>query len=206
MLHLVTSENRDIYRVELREMHAHRKRVFIDQLGWPLEPDGDLEFDAFDTDTAIYLLSLAPDGQLRASARMLRTDEAHLLDTVFPHLCDAPPPRGDSIWEATRFCPSADIEAPEERRMLLGEIIAGILEAGLLFGITEVTYVVGGATKPLALAAGWQARQLGPTQRYKRDRVTACIASIDAGGLRRVRERYGLTAPLLRYLPARRAA
>lgn len=205
-MHLVTAENRELYPRELREMHAHRKRVFVDELAWPLDCDGDLEFDAFDTVSAIYLLSLAPDGRLLASARMLRTDEPHLLDTVFPHLCAGAPPRGPSIWEATRFCPSAEIQSPEQRRAMLGEIIAGILEAGLLFGVTDVTYVAGGALKPLALAAGWSARPLGPSQRYKRDRVTACVASVDAAGLRRVRERYRLSAPLLRYLPARRAA
>jgi acyl-homoserine lactone synthase len=206
MMHLVTSENREIYRRELLEMHAHRKRVFVDELAWPLVCDGELEFDEFDTASAIYLLNLAPDGRLLASARLLRTDEPHLLDTVFPQLCGGAPPRGANIWEATRFCPSAEIQSPHQKRVLLGEIIAGILEAGLLFGVTDVTYVAGAALKPLALAAGWTVRPLGPSQRYERDRVTACVASIDAAGLRRVRELHDLKAPLLRYLPARRAA
>lgn len=206
MMHLVTTENRDAYRRELAEMHAQRKRVFIDQLEWPLKCDGDLEFDQFDGRDPIYLLHLDMAGSLRASARLLRTDQPHLLSEVFPHLCEEGVPSGASIWEATRFCPSPQVQDPAEKRVLLGEIIAGILEAGLLFGMSEVTFVAGGALKPLALASGWSARPLGATQRYKRDRVTACAASVDALGLRRVREKYGLIAPLLRYIPGRVAA
>jgi acyl-homoserine lactone synthase len=206
MMHLVTDENRDLYRRELRAMHAQRKQVFIDLLKWPLASEGEFESDAFDTESAIYLLHFGLNGDLLASARLLRTDQPHLLDTVFPHLCEGDVPRGESIWEATRFCPSPELTAAELKRALLGEIIAGIIEAGLLFGMTEVTFVAGGALKPLALAAGWSARTLGASQRYKGDRVTACAAAVDAAGLRRVRARYGLSAPLLRYLPARKAA
>lgn len=204
-MHLVTTENRDSYETALREMHAQRKQVFVDQMGWPLGCEGELEFDAFDTEAALYLLQFGRDGALMASARLLNTDAPHLLDTVFPHLSDEDLPRGDSIWEATRFCPAPEL-GPEARRALLGEIIAGILEAGLLYGMTQVTFVAGAALKPLALAAGWSARPLGKSHRYKRERVTACVASIDAAGLRRVRANYGLSAPLLRYQPARRAA
>jgi acyl-homoserine lactone synthase len=205
-MHLVTNENRRNYRGELREMHAHRKQVFVDQLGWPLSCASELEFDDFDTDNALYLLHLGAEGRLRASARLLRTDQPHLLDTAFAHLCEHGVPRGPFIWEATRFCPAPDIQDSHARRALLGEIIAGILEAGLLFGMTEATFVASGALKPLALGSGWTAAALGPAQRYRRDRVTACIASIDAAGLKRVREHYGLSAPLLRYSPARLAA
>ncbi|MBY0563101.1 MAG: hypothetical protein K2P58_02850 [Hyphomonadaceae bacterium] len=204
-MHLVTAENRALYEAELREMHAQRKQVFIDQLCWPLANEGDFEFDSFDSDAALYLMHFARDGSLLASARLLRTDLPHLLNTVFPHLCEQEPPRGETIWEATRFCPAPHLD-PEVRRALLGQIIAGILEAGLLFGMTHVTFVAGAALKPLALSAGWGVHPLGKSHRYKRERVTACVASVDAVGLRRVRERYGLTAPLLRYQPARRAA
>jgi N-acyl-L-homoserine lactone synthetase len=204
-MHLVTAENRESYAAELRDMHAQRKRVFIDQMGWPLPCEGALEFDSFDTDAALYLLHFARDGRLIASARLLRTDEPHLLDTVFAHLCEDELPRGDTVWEATRFCPAPDL-APAERRALLGEIIAGIIETGLLYGMTQVTFVASAALRPLALAAGWSARPLGKSCRYKRERVTACAAAIDTIGLRRVRETYGLSAPLLRFQPARRAA
>lgn len=206
LTHLVTQENRQAYRRELREMHIQRKRLFVDQLGWPIEHSGELEVDEFDTDTALYLLHFDGAGRLLASARLLRTDQPHLLDTTFSHLCSDVVPRGEHIWEATRFCPSPEIQDSQSRRVLLGEIIAGILEAGLLFGMTNVTFVASGALKPLALASGWTVTALGPSQRYQRDRVTACIASVDALGLKRVRDRHNLVAPLLRYSPARIAA
>jgi N-acyl-L-homoserine lactone synthetase len=205
-MHLVTSENRANYAPELREMHAQRKQIFLDELAWPLVCQGELEFDEFDTDASMYLLHFGAKGELAGSARLLRTDRPHLLDTAFAHLCKEELPRGDTIWEATRFCPSPKLKDRTQRHALLGVIIAGILEAGLLFGTTEVTFVASGALKPLALSAGWNARTLGPSQRYKGDRVTACVAAVDSAGLRQVRARFGLHAPLLRYLPVQKAA
>ncbi|MBL8537307.1 MAG: hypothetical protein JNM59_07865 [Hyphomonadaceae bacterium] len=206
MLHLVTADNRELYRAELLEMHRQRKAIFVDDLGWPLECDGDVECDAFDTLGALYLLALEEGETLGGSARLLPSTQPHLLGAVFPELCEEGVPIDDTIWEATRFCPAPGIAVPERRRALLGKIIAGILEAGLLFGMTQVTFVASAALKPLALAAGWSVRPLGASRRYGRERISAFVADVDAAGLRRVRERYGLHAPLLRYLPARKAA
>lgn len=205
MLHVVTPENRRVYWRELRAMHAQRRRVFVDQLLWPLACEGDLEIDAFDAADPIYLLRLGEGGEVQASVRLLRTDQPHLMSEHFGHLCERAAPAGASIWEVTRFCPSPDL-SPEHRRAIVGEMTAGVLEAGLLFGKTEVTFITGGALKPLALKAGWTVAQLGPTHRYHGDRITACVASIDVAGLQRVRARYGLSAPLLRYAPALLAA
>lgn len=206
MIHIVTLENRSRFYRELMDMHRQRKEVFVDQMRWPLTCEEGIEIDDFDTDAAIYLLQYDETQRLRVSARMLPTDQPHLLDTVFPHLCEEAVPRGHDIWEATRFCPAPDIETPNEKHALLGSTIAGILEAGLLFGVSAVTFVASGALKPLALAAGWDARALGTSVRHGRERLTACMASITPEGLRAVRTRYQLSGPLIRYAPAREAA
>lgn len=205
MIHLITQENRALYRRDLLEMHRQRKALFVDQMHWPLACEEGLEIDQFDAPDSIYLLHFASSGELLASARLLPTSRPHLLDTVFPQLCAAGVPKGADIWEATRFCPLPTLES-EARHQLLGVIISGILEAGLIFGMRAVTFVAGAALKPLALQAGWRAEALGPTLRYKRDRVSACIAALDPEGLARVRQRFGLSGPVLRYGPVRQAA
>jgi len=206
MIHIVTRENRASFRSELSEMHRQRKRVFVDQMGWRLDCEDGFEIDEFDSADAIYLLHEDAQGQLRASARMLPTEAPHLLGTVFPDLCPGGVPCGPDIWESTRFCPSPEIVDSGARRQLLGVMIAGMIEAALLFGVNHITFVAGGALRPVALKAGWEARALGPIMRRNGDRIAACIAEATPDGLRRVRAQHGLPQPLTRYAAPIRVA
>ena len=205
MIHIVTAENREEFRSELLAMHRQRKAVFVDQMKWRLVCEEGLEIDEFDAEDVTYLLYLEGT-ELRASARMLPTDRPHLLGSLFADLCEGEVPAGPSVWESTRFCPCPEVSEPRERRHLLGVMIAGMLEAGLLFGIEQITFVAGGALRPVALAAGWDAHPLGPTVRRGRERLTACAATVSSEGLKRVREKHGLSYPLIRYAPMRDAA
>lgn len=182
------------------EMHRQRKSVFIDDLKWRLEETAGIEIDAYDSPEAVYLIEA--DGArapVTGSARLLPTDRPHLLGDVFPHLCAQAPPRGANIWEATRFCPAPDTPKGAPRHHLLARMIAAIMEAALLFGIERVTFVANAGLAPLALKAGWNARVLGPSQQRGRDRLTAMVADISVEGLRQVRFRGAITAPLTRF-------
>jgi len=202
MIYIVSAENRRRFHHLLTEMHRQRKQVFIDQLKWRLDESAGLEIDAYDSGDAIYLIEAAtPRGGISVSARLLPTQRPHLLSQEFRDLCDAPPPSGPNIWEATRFCPAPDTASGAPRRMMLGRIIAGIMETALLFGVDEVTYVASAALTPLARNAGWRVRALGPGRGKGRDRIQAFAALIDADGLRRVRQTFAIGGPLTRYAP-----
>ena len=54
----------------------------------------------------------------------------------------------------------------------------------------------------LALHCGWEAKQLGPTQPDRHDEVTAIVADVTRAGLRRVRGRFGIPGPVIRFFPA----
>ncbi|MBL8544306.1 MAG: hypothetical protein JNJ63_10920 [Hyphomonadaceae bacterium] len=185
------------------EMHRQRKAVFIDQLGWRLEESAGLEIDGYDSAGAVYLIEAdAPRAPISVSARLLPTTQPHLLGEIFPQLCSEPPPAGPAVWEATRFCPAPGTPNGAPRRAMLGRIIAGIMETGLLFGIEQVTFVASAALAPLAARAGWTVRALGPEQGRGRERLRAFAAEIDSVGLRRVRARHDLSGPLTRFMPA----
>jgi len=202
MIYIVSAENRRRYHHLLTEMHRQRKEVFIDQLRWPLEHSAGLEIDAYDSAEAIYLIEAeTQSAKISASARLLPTTRPHLLGDLFADLCAAPPPRGPDVWEATRFCPAPETPSGQERRAMLGRIIAAIMETALLFGIQRVTYVADAALAPMARAAGWSAEALGPPKGRGRARLQAFVADIDAAGLRRVREVHGIAAPLTRFAP-----
>lgn len=206
MIHIVTAENRHLFRHALMQMHVQRKQVFIDELGWKLSAESGIEIDDYDSEDAIYLIEAAdPRAPVTVSARLLRTDRPHLLGERFAHLCDAGPPSGAHIWEATRFCPSPGTPKGEPRRSMLARMIAGIMETALLFGVERVTFVASAALAPLALKAGWNATALGPPHRAGGERLRAIAADIDAAGLRRVRAVNGIDAPVTRFTPGRLA-
>jgi acyl-homoserine lactone synthase len=202
MIHIITAENRRHFHHALMEMHRQRKTVFIDELKWRLDDSAGLEIDSYDSADAIYLIEAdAPRAPVSVSARLLPTTQPHLLSEVFPQLCSEPPPAGPTVWEATRFCPAPGTPNGAPRHAMLGRIIAGIIETGLLFGIEQVTFVASAALAPLALRAGWAARALGPAQTFGRERLIAFAADIDSTGLRQVKARHNLSGPLTRFMP-----
>lgn len=202
MIHIITAENRRHFHHALMEMHRQRKTVFIDDLKWRLEDSAGLEIDSYDSADAIYLIEAdGPRAPVSASARLLPTTQPHLLGEVFPQLCSEKPPAGPAVWEATRFCPAPGTPNGAIRHAMLGRIIAGIMETGLLFGIEQVTFVASAALAPLALRAGWAVRALGPARRVGRERLAAFVADIDSAGLRQVKARHDLAGPLTRFMP-----
>ncbi len=208
MINIITGENRHLFHPVLTEMHRQRKQLFIDQMGWSLADIAGLEMDDYDSPEAVYLVETGGEGAVLQSARLLPTQAPHLLSEVFPGLCDNGPPRSETIWEASRFCPAPDTEKGFPRRQLLMRMIAAILETSLLFGVEGVTFVASAALAPLARKAGWEVSPLGGSQRFGRERLTAMLARVTSAGLQRVRAINGLTGPLTRYadINARRAA
>ena len=89
----------------LRAMFEDRKSVFVDLLKWDVPVlCGRFELDQFDDEHATYLIIADEDGDHLASARLLPTTRPHILGSLFPDLCAAPPPAGPWVFEITRFC------------------------------------------------------------------------------------------------------
>lgn len=162
MVLLVNRSNRAVFPALVREMHADRKRVFVDMLGWDLAHDERGEYDRFDDDFAEYLIVQdLVSGEHLASLRLLRTDRAHLLGEVFPHLCARSVPRGPRIREVTRLCisPRRQAAARLQARNLL---IRSMVEYALMTGVEAYTGVAEMAWLTQILSAGWDCRPLGP--------------------------------------------
>jgi len=203
MVFIVNAENRRWFAQDLLEMYQQRRRVFVEGLGWPLPLAGTMELDQYDADDVIYLLVKDDLGaRLRASVRLLRTDRPHPLLDLFRGLCDAGVPHGPDVWEISRFCTSPAVTNRRDRLALLWEIICASLETALLFDIERLTFVANRALRPLALHCGWEAAALGATQPDRHDEVTAIAAEVTRAGLRRVRGRFGIPGPVIRFFPA----
>lgn len=203
MLFIVTAENRSLFADELAEMHRQRKRVFVDGLGWKIPVVNDMEIDSYDRGDTVYLIAKTePQGPVTASVRLLPTLGPHLMSDLFRSACGGNPPRGPSIWEVSRFCTAPGVFSRRRRVGLLWEVICGITETALLFGIEHVTFQSNAALLPLVLDCGWCAEPLGPSLPDGDDQITAVTASMTPAGLRNVRQRFGVPRPVTRFITA----
>ncbi|WP_066794213.1 acyl-homoserine-lactone synthase [Sphingomonas soli] len=145
----------------LRAMFEARKRVFVDLLGWDVPVLADrYEIDQFDDPHATYLVLSDAAGNHLGSARLLETTRPHILDTLFPELCEGAIPRSAAIREITRFCLDPRQNARQRRRTrdtLVHALAAHALETGL----TGYTGVAETGWLQQILAFGWDCEPLG---------------------------------------------
>ena len=122
------------------QMFRQRANVFHHQLGWNVTVDADgLEYDAFDRDDTVYLMSLDEAGQLTGSVRFLPTVSEHMMSGPFAPMFPGLTVRSPTIWEATRFV--AD-QSRGVRDNGIGdtacELLLGMAEFGLDHGVTQI--------------------------------------------------------------------
>jgi acyl-homoserine lactone synthase len=145
----------------LRAMFEARKRVFVDLLKWDVPViDGRYEIDQFDDEHAVYLILANGNGGHLGSARLLRSDRPHILDTLFPELCAGQPPRGPDIMEITRFCLEPG-QGARHRLVTRNRLVTALARYALDQGITTYTGVAELSWLQQILAFGWHCRPLG---------------------------------------------
>jgi len=158
MLRLIDRRNIEIFPELVRSMHRDRKRLFVDVFGWDLAHENGEERDEFDDDLAAYLVLSDELDRHIASLRFLRTDRPHLLDSVFPELCETAIPRGADVREITRLClPLRKRDRIEARNILA----RGIIDYSALAGVARYTAVCHMAFLSELLSAGWRCTPLG---------------------------------------------
>lgn len=142
-------------------MHRDRKRVFVDLLKWDVPViDGQYEVDQFDHAGAVYLIVAEEDGTHRGSIRLLPTNRPHILGSLFPELCEGPPPSGSNVYEITRGCLSPRLRAAERLRVR-NQLTTAAVEFALFNGIDTFTCVAEGGWYSQILSLGWMCEPLG---------------------------------------------
>jgi acyl-homoserine lactone synthase len=164
MLHILQSLGADREATVLRTMFAARKAVFVDLLKWDVPVlDGRFEIDQFDDGHATYLVLTDGEGGHLASVRLLPTNRPHILGDLFPHLCEAAPPRDPAIYEVTRFCLDRSLDA-RARRAARDTLVTALVEHALAQGITAYTAIAEIGWFQQILAFGWRCLPLGLPQ------------------------------------------
>jgi len=158
MLRLIDRRNLEEFPDLVRSMHRDRKRLFVDIFRWDLGHENGEERDAFDGEEAEYLVLSNDANRHVASIRFLPTDRPHLLDTVFPELCEAAIPRGTAVREITRLC----LPLRKRDRIAARNILArGIIDYAATAAITSYTAVCHMSFLSELLSAGWRCTPLG---------------------------------------------
>lgn len=145
----------------LRSMFEDRKSVFVDLLKWDVPVLAErFELDEFDDEHATYIIIADERGDHLGSARLLPTTRRHILGSIFPQLCAAPPPRGPAAFEITRFCLSRR-QGARARRETRNRLVSALAWHALETGINTYTGVAEMAWLQQILAFGWDCRPLG---------------------------------------------
>jgi N-acyl-L-homoserine lactone synthetase len=152
-------------RLALRPMFEDRKRLFVDLLAWQVPViSGAYEIDQFDGPACIYLVESDAEDTHLGSLRLLPTERPHILDTLFPGLCDDLVPRGPTVWEITRLCLPPRLGA--ERRLAVRNcLISAMVDHALASGIEALTGVVEMNFLNQILDMGWTCQPLGAPAR-----------------------------------------
>jgi N-acyl-L-homoserine lactone synthetase len=201
MIRLVSGSQRADFPREIAQMHEIRKRTFFDRLHWQVKTLRSWEIDEFDALNPLYLLSIDDNGNVRGSLRLLPTTGPNMLADVFPELL----PRdmrieSATIWESSRF--SVDQEAASERSDNLlnrttGELLIGIVEVGLLAGLTEVVSVYDAMFARILKRANCAAELIGKPARLGDIMGYAALFEISDRMLTNLRKAAGVTESVL---------
>ena len=207
MIHVVTEDNRSLYETQIREMHALRRKHFVEERGWTAMTvrDGG-EYDAYDDAQSVYLLAIEADGAVSCSMRMRPTLTGSILNDVFPHLiaADEGSITEPHIWEISRYF-SAGMMRGRGGAKRRAEIRMASLEVALdhkvrrLIGMTDIEFL-----PPLLNGSGWRVRPLGLPAPYAEGVALAIDVSVSRGALLDMADSQGLEGPIALRLDAAR--
>lgn len=192
-LKIVEPDQRWQFSRVMMEMHHHRKRTFVDRLGWELPSKGSwLEIDEFDNDDAVYIMAVSSDGSSHlGSVRLLPTTGPHMLNTLFAGLCPGGAPTGEDVWEISRLV--ATPEGADGRNILrVHRLLAmGIVEFGRLRSIGRFTLVAESHRMPALLSVGWRVMPLSLPIELDGSLIEAAEILIEQQTFDQVRRRAG---------------
>lgn len=162
----------------------YRYQVFVERLGWELATAPGYEQDQFDHDDTVHIVARNTTGDIVGCGRLLPTTSSYLLESVFPELLNGlPVPRGEKIWELSRFAAmdvSDNADRSSTRRQYMAERV--LLEA-LRFcaarGVTSLVAVSTLAVERLMQRAGVDMHRIGPPSMIGGQRVLAFVIGVN---------------------------
>jgi N-acyl-L-homoserine lactone synthetase len=199
MVLAVSIENAHYYGDVLPSMLRLRYKEFKARQDYNIPVFKDMEYDAYDTPAATYVVWRDGDGRVRGCSRMAPTDRAYMIRDLWPDIVTKIPlPNGGAIWESSRFCIDSELPA-DTRQQVKFKILCAKLEFALHHGIEGMV----GVMPPLIWRAvftnsGWPIEFIGDVKRLSTgEKVVAGWIGVKKEYLRAVRHKAGVTRQLL---------
>ncbi|WP_380873960.1 hypothetical protein ACFB49_44860 [Sphingomonas sp. DBB INV C78] len=207
-IEIVQPTSRWAHAQRLMQMHHHRKRVFVDELGWELPVRGSwLEVDEFDSDYAVYMMACCEEtGDHLGSVRLLPSERPHMFETTFRSLCPDGPVIGPDCWEISRLVCDPESVSGGEAIRVMRRLALALTEFAELNGIRRYTLLAESSRLPALLSMGWDVLPISLPTPWNGVDVQALMIRIGAETLPRMRRRLGMGQPLLRAAPTELAA
>jgi acyl homoserine lactone synthase len=117
-----------------------------------------------------------------------------MLRDIFPSLVtQTAVPRGERVWEASRFAVSKNTAAAEAGlSQATYDLLIGVLKFGVSNSISTVACVVDLRMERILRRAGWQLERLGPARRIGNTIAMAGQLDVSAQVLRQLEARVSL--------------
>lgn len=165
-------------------MYRLRYRVFHERLGWDVNVKDGQEFDQFDDEDSVYMLTVSESDEVRGGWRLRPTTRDYMLSGIFPGLLNGHVvPRHRNVWEISRFAidtsvagSTAAFSMGETARLLLVDSVRFAVQ----YGVTQFVLVTSVAVERLIAGTGVVIHRFGPPRRIGRVMSVACWVDIDA--------------------------
>ncbi|EIM72615.1 autoinducer synthesis protein [Nitratireductor aquibiodomus RA22] len=205
MITIVEGAERERHSTLIDEMFRMRAAVFADRLEWDVTVTNGREFDRFDAEDPLYLLSLDDrTGTLQGAVRLLPTTGPNMLRDVFPVLVPEGAPASPLIWESSRFavnpaafneCERAETNHVVNRTTI--ELLCGIVEVSQRASIEHVVSVFDARMARIFRTIDCAFEVIGTPTRIGRTMSYAGVFDMSDAMRKRLGEAGRLLAPVL---------
>ncbi len=194
MIYLIDSNNKHLYDDILDQMFRQRHKVFVELFGWPLITDGIWEIDQFDNDSAVYIVCVDDNDIVLGAKRLIPSIKPNVLNTIFPKLCEGPPPSSDDTWEVSRFYVTENYEKDQydAKGTATGELMVAMFQYALKMDIAKITCVTNINIVPGMLKANYELTPLGLPSVVHNDCLFAYAISVNEAILEHIKELKGI--------------
>lgn len=190
---VVSVENAHHYGDVIPSMLHLRYKEFKVRQDYNIPIFKQMEYDAYDTPAARYIVWRDAQGYVRGCSRMAPTDRAYMIRDLWPDMLEAMPlPNGGPVWESSRFCIDSTLPAALRR-----EVKFRILYTKLQYALSEGLDGMIGVMPPLIWRAvfvnsGWPIRHLGPIKTLPSgEKIVAGWIDVHPSYLETIQERAG---------------
>jgi N-acyl-L-homoserine lactone synthetase len=195
MIHLVVGATNPNCRELVATMFRQRYDIFVKEKGWKLKSYNGLEFDNYDTDKSVYLMSMEGSTMV-ASMRMTTTDGPYMLADIFADMCENGIPRDGETWELTRGALAKNLRKSGH----WGRMQCALVEAALLFGIKRACGLFTVDHVMRQMRGGSDAKPLGQPRMIDGEANVAFEFPLNVEVLQRTRTVYRITEPAIQHI------